>query len=542
MANMNIPSYNECFARSVRKNWNQPALSDYQECDFKYSDVAILIARWHKTFNSLGIKAGDKVALCGRNSSRWGIAFWACITHGVVAVPILHEFHPDQVADIVRHSEAKMLMVTPQIWSKLNADLFKGVEIVSLADYTCLQGNTTLAELDFTLTPEHISYHKDKADEMAVLNYTSGTTSNSKGVMIPYRALWSNLDFAISVLGERIKPGDKVVSMLPMAHMYGMAFEFLFETCYGCHVTFLTKNASPTILLHAMHQIKPILVVAVPLIIEKVVRMRVFPRLQTPLMRTLLHIPGISRIVKNKVRQQLQEAFGGRFVELIMGGAALSHEVESFLHDIRFNYTVGYGTTECAPILAYRDWEEFVPGSCGRAAKNMTLRINSDDPRNTPGEILAKGINVMLGYYKNEEATAATLDSEGWYHTGDMGVIDSDGNLFIRGRCKNMLLGANGQNIYPEEVEDKIGEMPLVTECIVIQKNEKLYALIYSDPDAVQKAGVTDLAAFMEENRREVNKRLPRYAQIAGVKIYDEEFAKTPKKSIKRFLYLDAEI
>ncbi|MCF0188432.1 MAG: AMP-binding protein [Bacteroidaceae bacterium] len=539
---MTIPSYNECFEKSVRKHWNFVALSDYQECDFTYGDVARHIERLHRAFDRLGINAGDKIAICGRNSSRWGIAFWACLTRGIVAVPILHEFHPSQVADIVKHSESKLLFVSHLIWPKLDARAFEGVEIVSLHDFSCLQGSFEMPELEKDITPDDVNYYRDQAEEMAVLNYTSGTTSNSKGVMIPYRAMWSNLDFANEVLGAVVKPGDQVVSILPMAHMYGMAFEFLFEICSGCHITFLTKNASPTVLLKALKEIRPLLVIAVPLIIEKVVRRAVLPKLQTPLMRVLLSIPGISRIVKNKVRDQLSAAFGGNFFEVIMGGAALSNEIEAFLRDIRFPFTVGYGTTECAPILAYRDWHTFVPKSCGQAARNMQLRINSADPQHIDGEILAKGPNVMLGYYKNPEATAATIDADGWYHTGDMGIIDSDGNLFIRGRCKNMLLGANGQNIYPEEIEDKLNAMPLVTESIVIQKNEKLYALIYSDPDAVQAAGVKDLAAFMENNRREVNKLLPSYAQITGVRLYSQEFEKTPKKSIKRFLYLDAEV
>lgn len=539
---MTIPSYNKCFERSVREHWNMAALSDYGECDFTYSDMARAIKRLHTAFDNLGIKSGDKIAICGRNSSRWGIAFWSCLTRGIVAVPILHEFHPDQIADIVSHSESKLLFATPQIWDKLDATAFQNTEVVSLADYSSLQGSFQLPEETVAagLTASDLDYYADQPDEMAVLNYTSGTTSNSKGVMIPFRALWSNNDFATSVLGNQIVPGDSVVSMLPMAHMYGMAFEFLFEICFGCHVIFLTKNASPTVLLKALKDVKPILVIAVPLIIEKVVRKAVLPKLQTPVMRTLLAIPGISRIIKNKVRKQLCDAFGGQFWEVIMGGAALSHEIESFLRDIRFPFTVGYGTTECAPILAYSDWHDFVPTSCGRAAKNMELRINSADPQHIDGEILAKGPNVMLGYYKNDEATAATIDADGWYHTGDMGVIDANGNLFIRGRCKNMLLGANGQNIYPEEIEDKMTTMPLVTECIVIQKNEKLYALIYSDPDAVKEAGVTDLEAFMEQNRRDANKLLPGYAQIAGVKLYDSEFEKTPKRSIKRFLYLNA--
>ena len=534
--------YNAHFAQAVRKYWDMPALSDYQEADFKYSDVAQTIAQLHKAFDKLGIKAGDKIAICGKNSSRWGIAFWACLTHGAVAVPILHEFHPEQVVDIIRHSEAKMLFVSNLIWPKIDATALAGVEVVSLKDYSCLQGNYTLPELAEPLKPEDIHYYSDAPEELALLNYTSGTTSNSKGVMIPYRALISNMDFAITVLGPHANAGDKILSLLPMAHMYGMAFEFLYEICAGIHVIFLTKNASPTVLLKALREIKPVVIIAVPLIIEKVVRKAVLPKLQKPLMKVLWHTPIVNRIIKNKVRDGLCAAFGGQFWQVILGGAALSREIEDVLRDIRFPYTVGYGTTECAPILAYRDWDTFAPTSCGQAALNMTLKINSKDPQRIDGEILAKGPNVMLGYYKNPEATEAVIDKDGWYHTGDMGIIDANGNLYIRGRCKNMLLGANGQNIYPEEIEDKICGVPLVTEAIVIQKNEKLYGLVYCDPDAVREAGVTDLAAHLESHRAELNKRLPGYAQVVGFRIYDTEFEKTPKKSIKRFLYLDAEV
>lgn len=539
---MNIPSYNEIFAKSIRENWDRLALSDYREVDFTFADVAEYIERFHLTFERLGIKAGDKIALCGRNSSRWGIAFWACITRGIVAVPILHEFHPNQVVDIVKHSDAKLLLISSLIWPKVNKEALKDINVLCLKDYSVLNGDCALAEIDRKLTPSDIKYYADSPEELAVLNYTSGTTSNSKGVMIPFRALWSNYDFADDALSVAIKPGAKVVSMLPMAHMYGMAFEFLYEICSGCHITFLTKNASPTVLMAALKEIRPDIVIAVPLIIEKVVKLKVMPKLQTPLIKLLWRTPVISRIIKNKVRTQLQQAFGGRFYEVIMGGAALSHEVERFLREIGFNYTVGYGATECAPILSYSDWHTFAEGSCGRPARNMTLKINSDDPQNKPGEILAKGPNVMLGYYKNPEATAVTIDKDGWYHTGDMGVIDAENNLYIRGRCKNMLLGANGQNVYPEEMEDVLNTMPMVIESIVIQKEQKFYALVYADPEMVAKAGITDLPALMEQNRIEANKLLPSYSQISGIKIYDTEFEKTPKKSIKRFMYMDAEV
>lgn len=538
---------------SIQKHWELDSMSDLGQTTFKYSDIAVIIEKMHIIFEQAGIQKGDKIALCGRNLSRWGAAYFSILTYGAVAVPILHEFHPSQVHDIVNHSEAKILFVGDKVWPTLTASEMPALEaIISLADYSLLvTGKETMTtvfnNLDemFSerfpngLKPEMISYHMDEPDELALINYTSGTTSNSKGVMIPYRAIWSNCDFAFHVLGKVINPGDKVLSMLPMAHMYGMAFEFVFEFTAGVHINFLTKIASPTVLMKALAEVKPRILIVVPLIIEKVVRKAVLPKVQKPVMQFLLKLPIISRIIKNKIRDGLTQALGGNFYEVIIGGAALNQEVEMLLQDIGFHYTVGYGATECAPIITYDDWKDHVVASCGSNVINQELKIDSPDPENVPGEILTRGLNVMLGYYKNEEATRQTLDAEGWYHTGDLGVIDKEGHVFIKGRSKNMLLGANGQNIYPEEIEDKLSGMPMIAECLVVQKGEKLEALIYPDPELTRGMQERDIEILMEKNRKDVNPQLPSYAQIASIRIMKEEFEKTPKKSIKRFLYIN---
>ncbi len=555
---MVLQGFNAALLESIKKNWDLDALSDYENCTYQYKDVARIIEKLHIIFENSGIKPGDKIALCGRNSSRWGIAFFATLTYGAVAVPILHEFHPEQVHDIVNHSEAKLLFVGDLVWPKLNADAMPALEgIINIPDYSLLVGRTEkivyarehLNELfgkkfPKFFRPEHIKYYEDKPEDLALINYTSGTTSNSKGVMLPYRALASNIDFAISVLGPHVKPGDKILSMLPMAHMYGMAFEFVFEFFIGMHVYFLTKMPTPVVLLKAFADIKPSLIIAVPLIIEKIVRKAILPKVQTIPMKVLLKTPVVGQKIKEKICQKLSAALGGNFFEVVVGGAAFNREIEDLLHDIGFKYTVGYGATECAPLISYEDYDKFVPSSCGKAVPRMEVRINSEDPQNVVGEILARGTNVMLGYFKNEEATAQALDADGWYHTGDMGIIDAEGNIFIKGRCKNMLLGASGQNIYPEEIEDKLNSLPYVVESIVIQKGEKLYGLVFPDFDGAKKVGLqpADLEKVMEENRRQLNTLVPNYSQLSGIKIYNEEFEKTPKKSIKRFLYTNAEI
>ena len=552
METVQVPSYNKMIQQSIHDHWFLNSMSDYGESTLQYKDVARIIEKMHILFEHAGIQKGDKIALCGRNQSRWGAAFLSILTYGAVAVPILHEFHPSQVHDIVNHSDAKLLFVGDKVWPKLNAEEMPALEgVISLVDYgllVCHNDKLTYARENLNrlfgekfpryFRPQHLDYHKDQPDEMAVLNYTSGTTSNSKGVMIPYRALWSNCDFADHVFGHAMKKGDKVLSMLPLAHTYGMAFEFTYEFIKGAHVNFLTKVASPTILLKALADVKPVVLVVVPLIIEKVVRKSVLPKIQDPKVRLLMSLPVIGDRIRKRICDGLTQALGGNFYEVIIGGAALNQEIEQLLHDIGFRYTVGYGATECAPIITYSDWKDQVVGGCGKNVIHQELLIDSTDPENTPGEILTRGLNVMLGYYKNEEATKAAIDADGWYHTGDLGVL-KDGTLFIKGRSKNMLLGANGQNIYPEEIEDKLSSMMLVGECLVVQRDEKLVGLVYPDPDEVKKLGLSrsEIEAIMEQNRKDVNPALPAYAQISSIKIMDEEFEKTPKKSIKRFLY-----
>ena len=551
------PHFNQCLADSIREFWEMPALSDYGINTLQYKDVARNIEKWHILFEKAGIKPGDKIALCGRNQSRWGVAFFAILTYGAVAVPILHEFHPNQVHDNVNHSESRMLFVGDMVWKKLDVKQMPAIlgVISNLDDSLLFSSSKALTEAHEHLNelfgqkfpkkflPQNIKYHQDKPDELCIINYTSGTTSNSKGVMIPYRAIWSNMRFAYEVFGEHAKAGDAILSMLPMAHTYGMSFEFIYEFTAGVHVNFLTKMPTPAILLKALADVRPAVLIVVPLILEKIVKKAVLPKVQDPIIGRLMKTPVVGRVIKRKICEGIREAFGGRFYEVIVGGSAMNQEIEELLHDIGFNYTIGYGATECAPILAYEDWHNFVPGSCGKAAPRMELRIDSPDPHRIPGEILARGMNVMLGYYKNEEATRETL-RDGWYHTGDLGIIDRDGNVFIKGRSKNMLLGANGQNIYPEEIEDKLNSLPMVAECVVIQKGEKIYGLVYPDMEACQKQGMTAeaIADLMETNRQTLNRQLPAYEQIAGIKVMKEEFEKTPKKSIKRFLYTDEEV
>lgn len=544
---------------AIVTHWDRDALTDYDGATLQYKDVARKIEKVHILFENAGIVPGDKVALCGRNCAQWAAAFLGTITYGAIPVPILHEFKADQVHNIVNHSEARVLFVGDQVWPTLDATQMPELEgIINIPDFSLLvcrseqlnEARERLNEYYGRKYPkyfrkEHVNYRPQlDGEKLAVINYTSGTTSNSKGVLIPYRALWSNCKFGEEVLGPHIKPGDSIISILPMAHMYGFAFEFMYEFLSGCHIYYLTRLPSPRVIIKAFSDVKPIVVISVPLIIEKIIRKNVLPKLQTPTMRTLLKLPVVSQKIKDKVREQIQAVFGGQFYEVIIGGAAFNSEVEEFLRKIGFNFTVGYGTTECAPIITYADWHEARLGSCGKAAPRMEIRIDSPDPYNIVGEILVRGANIMLGYYKNPEATAATIDKDGWYHTGDLGVVDKDGFLYIRGRSKNMLLASNGQNIYPEEIEDKLNGMPFVTESIVIQKGEKLYALVHPDFDEAEKAGLdrAALEAQMEQNRKDLNVLINAYEQIVGIRIHEEEFEKTPKKSIKRFLYADAEV
>lgn len=545
-------SFNKNIEESLRKHWSLPSMTDYGQHTLQYSAVAEEIAKLHIVFANAGIRKGDKIALCSRNMSRWGVAFLATITYGAVVVPILHEFHPEQIHHIVNHSESRILFAGDLVWKKLDVKEMPSLEgVVQMNDWSLLSAKNKKLEhtvkninkcfgekYPASFGPKDIAYYEDKTEELAIINYTSGTTSNSKGVMIPYRAIVGNLTCATELIGKNAKAGDTLLSMLPLAHTLGMSFEFIFEFIWGIHIYFLTRMPTPSILLKALADIRPIALVCVPLIIEKVVRKAVMQKISDPKIKLLLKTPVIGRQIKKKICQGIRDAFGGNFYEVVIGGAAMNQEVEALLHDIGFNFTVGYGATECAPLISCADWKEFAPNSCGKVVKRMEVKINSRNPYEIPGEILVKGQNVMLGYYKNPEATAETLQ-DGWYHTGDLGIIDRYGNLYIKGRIKNMLLSGNGQNIYPEEIEDKLNNLPFVQECVVVQREDKLYGLVYPDPELIKKEGISPsvLSNKMEENRKFLNTQLPSYEQLAGIILRNEEFEKTPKRSIKRFLY-----
>jgi len=549
-----IPSFNACVQKSIVTNWDLDALTDFKGQTLQYHDVARKIEKLHILFENSGVVKGDKIALAGRNSANWAVAFLATLTYGAVAVPVLHEFTADQMHNIVNHSEAKLLFVGDVVATTIDATKMPTLEgIIYIPDYSLVLSRTDkltyarehLNEMFGKKYPkyfrkEHVNYYiEENPNELALINYTSGTTGFSKGVMIPYRALWSNLDFAMGVLGSHVSPGAHIISILPMAHMYGMAFEFIFEFCCGCHIYYLNRIPSPAIIAQAFAEIKPKVIIAVPLVIEKIIRKRVFPKIQNNKMRLLLNMPVINKKINQKIKEQVAAAFGGEFYEIIIGGAAFNREVEAFLTRIDLPFTVGYGATECAPIITYADYKDFVPTSCGKAVVHMEVKIDSSDPQNVPGEILARGLNVMLGYYKNEEATRETLDKDGWYHTGDLGLMDAEGNVFIKGRSKNMLLGSNGQNIYPEEIEDKLNSMTMVTESVVVQDGDKLVGLVFPDFDEAKNLGLNndDLVNLMEQNRQQLNEILPAYSKLSSIEIHTEEFEKTPKKSIKRFKY-----
>lgn len=551
---MEIPSFVKLIEASLVKNWDRDALTDFKGATLQYHDVARKIEKLHILFENSGVKPGDQIALAGRNSANWAVAFLATLAYGAVAVPILHEFTADQMHNIVNHSDAKLLFVGDVVATQIDPTKMPGLEgIIYIPDYSLVLSRTDkltyarehLNEMFGKKFPkyfrkEHVSYKaEDSANTMAMINYTSGTTGFSKGVMIPYRALWSNYDFANNVLADKLSIGDNVISILPMAHMYGMAFEFLFEFLTGLHIFYLSRIPSPAIIAQAFSEVKPKVIIAVPLVIEKIIKKKVFPKIQNNRMRLLLNMPVINKKVNEKICEQVRAAFGGQFYEVIIGGAAFNKEVELFLHRIGFQYTVGYGATECAPIISYADYKTFVPGSCGRPVVHMEVKIDSHDPENVPGEILARGLNVMLGYYKNEEATQNPLDKEGWYHTGDLGTMDAEGNIFIKGRSKNMLLSSNGQNIYPEEIEDQLNSLPMVMESVVVQRGDKLAALVHPDFEEAKTMGLStdDLQKLMEENRTTINAELPAYSKITEIEIHEDEFEKTPKKSIKRYLY-----
>ena len=544
-------SFNKFVYDAIINNWDADALTDYQGATLQFHDVARKIEKLHIVFENCGIEKGDKIAICGRNSAHWAVTFLATLTYGAVVVPILHEFNAEQIHNIVNHSGAKALFVGDYIAKEIDPEQMPGLEgIVFLPDFSLMVSRSeklTYAREHLNMMfgskypkafrKEHVHYHEDSPEELALINYTSGTTGFSKGVMLPYRAIMGNLTFCLRHLGSVVKAGDPLLDILPMAHMYGLAIEFIFGFCNGCHLYFLNRLPSPTLIAQAFTEIRPTLVVSVPLIIEKIIRKKVFPIIQTNKMKLLMAMPIVSSKVKTRICHQVYEAFGGRAYEVIVGGAPLSKEVEQFLMSINFPITVGYGATECAPLISYRDYKEFAPSSCGCPVDDMEVRILSDDPQNIPGEIITRGKHVMLGYYKNEEATHQVIDKDGWYHTGDLGTMDEKQNIFIRGRIKNMLLGASGQNIYPEEIEDKLNSMPMISESLVVQDQGKLVALIYPDQDEVVNFSKEELEAVMDQNRENLNAQLPAYSRISRIVLRDEEFQKTPKKSIKRYLY-----
>ena len=540
--------------QSIIKNWDKDALTDYKGITLQYKDVARKIAKFHIVLESAGIQPGDKIAVCGRNSAHWGVTFLATITYGAVIVPILHEFKADNIHNIVNHSEAKLLFVGDQAWENLNEDAMPLLEgIASLTDFTALVSRNEKLTYAFehrnaiygqrypkNFRPEHICYRKDRPEELAIINYTSGTTGYSKGVMLPYRSIWSNVAYCFEMLP--VKAGDHIVSMLPMGHVFGMVYDFLYGFSAGAHIYFLTRMPSPKIIAQSFAEIKPRVISCVPLIVEKIIKKDILPRVDSKIGKLLLKVPIVNDKIKSLARQAAMEIFGGNFDEIISGGAPFNAEVEAFLKKIGFPYTIAYGITECGPIICSSRWETLKLASCGKATTRMEVRIDSPDPKTHAGEIVCRGMNMMLGYYKNPEATAQIIDANGWLHTGDLGTIDDEGYVTVRGRSKNLLLTSSGQNIYPEEIESKLNNMPYVAESLIVLQHDKLVALIYPDFDDAFAHGLqqADIIKVMEANRVELNQQLPNYSQISKVKIHFEEFEKTAKKSIKRFMYQEA--
>lgn len=540
--------------QSIIKNWDKDALTDYKGITLQYKDVARKIAKFHIVLESAGIQPGDKIAVCGRNSAHWAVTFLATITYGAVIVPILHEFKADNIHNIVNHSESKLLFVGDQAWENLNEDAMPLLEgIASLTDFSALVSRNDKLTYAFehrnaiygqlypkNFRPEHICYRKDRPEELAVINYTSGTTGYSKGVMLPYRSLWSNVDYCMEMLP--VKSGDHIVSMLPMGHVFGMVYDFLYGFSAGAHIYFLTRMPSPKIIAKSFAEIKPRIISCVPLIVEKIIKKDILPKLDSKIGKLLLKVPLVNDKIKAQARQSAMEIFGGNFDEIIIGGAPFNAEVEAFLKKIGFPYTIAYGMTECGPIICSSRWETLKLASCGKATTRMEVRIDSPDPVTHAGEIVCRGTNMMLGYYKNPEATSQIIDANGWLHTGDLGTIDEEGYVTVRGRSKNLLLTSSGQNIYPEEIESKLNNLPYVAESLIVLQHDKLVALIYPDFDDAFAHGLqqTDIQKVMEVNRIELNQQLPNYSQISKVKIHFEEFEKTAKKSIKRFMYQEA--
>ena len=539
--------------QSIKTNWYLNALTDYKGITLQYRDVARKIEKIHILLENAGIEKGDKIAICGRNSAHWTVTYLAVITYGAVVVPILHEFKADQVHNIVNHSEARLLFVGDQIWENLNEAAMPHLEgIIELKDFGVpVSRSEKLAyardhlneifghKFPCRFRPDDISYEKEKSEDLAIINYTSGTTGYSKGVMLPYRSILSNVLYCKEKIG--LKAGDSVVSMLPLGHVFGMTFDFLYGFTAGAHLWFLTRMPSPKIIAESFAEIRPRVIACVPLIVEKIFKKNILPKVDNKLGKLLLHVPIISDKIKELIKQKAMEVFGGNFIEIIIGGAPFNAEVEAFLKMIDFPYTIAYGMTECGPIICHSHWTELKLASCGKVAARMEAKVLSPNPSAIAGELVCRGANLMLGYYKNEEATRQVIDTEGWLHTGDMATIDEDGNVFIKGRCKNLLLTSSGQNIYSEEIESKLNNMPYVSESLIILQQDKLVGLIYPDSDDAFAHGLSqsDLVRVMEENRLELNKQLPAFSQIARFKLYPEEFEKTAKKSIKRFLYQD---
>ena len=551
-----IPSFNSYIELSIINNWHLDALTDYKGATLQYHDVARKIEKLHILFENSGVIKGDKIAVCGRNSSQWAVAFLAIVTYGAIVVPIQNEFKPEQIHNIVNHSESKMLFVGDVVATEINAEEMPSLEgIVYLPDFSLNLSRSEkltyarehLNEIFGHKYPkyfrkEHIKYHVDDPEELAMINYTSGTTGFSKGVMLPYRALWGNLDYLMDTVKPKIGKNCNILSTLPMAHMYGLMTEFIFNIVLGNHIFFLTRQPSPTLISEALNETKPDIIFAVPLVIDKIVRKHVFPRVQTNWVRLLTNMPVLSKRIKEKIREFVLGEFGKHPYEVVVGGAPLNKEIENFFVSIGFPIAMGYGTTETAPLITFAHQDDYVAGSCGVAVKHMEVKVLSDDPQNVPGELVCRGINVMKGYYKNPEATHAVIDKDGWFHTGDLATMSADGHFFIKGRSKNMLLGANGQNIYPEEIEDRLNSMALVSESIIVQRNNKLVALIHPDYDEASSMGFTaeDLEHIMDQNRVELNSQMPSFAKISSIQIHENEFEKTAKKSIKRYLYQEA--
>lgn len=544
-------SFLELVKDSFVSNWDRPALTDVGTNNFfLFKDYAREIAELQILLEVVGVEKGDKVAICGRNSSHWVITFFATLSYGAVPTTILQDFVSESIYNIVNHSEAKVLFVGEAVLKRLETDkMAKLASIVLIEDFSLVKSDGNL-EAGFNKSKaldqkypagfkkENMFFHEEDPEELAVLNYTSGTTSSPKGVMIPYRSIWSNLKFGIDNI-PFVKTGDGMVCMLPMAHMYGLAFEVLLSTTKGCFLHILTKTPSPQVLISTFAEVKPTLVIAVPLIIEKIIRNKVFPELEKQPAKTLLKLPVLKNIVYKKVRETLISTFGGNVEEVIVGGASLSKDVGDFLMKIKFPYLVGYGMTECGPLVTYVYWENFKPGSCGQLVDRLEGRIDSENPETVAGEILVRGANVMLGYFKSPEATKYAIDKDGWLHTGDLGVIDKDGFVFIRGRSKTMILGSSGQNIYPEEIEDLVNRISLVEESLIVEEGHKLKALIFPNEDYVKTNHLTEekVKSLLDEEIKRVNKNLPSYSQIVKFEVRDTEFEKTPKRSIKRFLY-----